>query len=199
MRSKKGLTFSIGMIVMLILTVLIFSMSLYFLFNWFGEAEALKAEIDRQTEDRIQAALRSGNQRVAIPVAIKEVKRGNPITFGIGIRNVVDAKEFSISLAFASAYTPNGMKIAAEPTWMEEKWLGNFKTIDAFTLKKNELKVVPLLVRADTNVGQSGATQKGDYVFNVCVWDSQAPQPCAKNRLNDVYTGKIYQITARVI
>lgn len=199
MKNKKGITFSIGMIVMLILTILIFSLSLYFLFSWFGQAETLKGQIDKQTQEQIMNALKTGNQKVAIPIAIHEVNRGSTVTVGVGVRNVVSAKEFSMSLAFSGAYSPTGMKIAAEPNWMQDKWLGNFRTIDAFTLQKNEQKVIPVVLKADTNVGQSGATQKGDYIFNVCVWDSPVPQPCNKQALADVYTGKIYQITLRVI
>lgn len=196
--NSKGITFSIGMIVMLILSVLIFSLSLYFLFDWFGEAESLQGEIDRQTQEQIEAALKTGNQRVAIPVSIKDVNRGSPVTFGVGVRNILAAKEFSMSLAFSSAYTPNGLKIAAEPTWMEQKWLGNFRTIEPFTLKKNELRVIPVVIKADTNVGQSGVTKPGDYIFNVCVWDSPAPRQCVKDQLANAYTGKIYQVTLRV-
>jgi len=198
-RSKKGITFSIGMIVMLILSVLIFSLSLYFLFNWFGQAEVLKGEIDKQTREQIISALKTGNQKVAIPVAIQEVKRGNPVTFGIGVRNVVAAKQFSISLAFSGAYDQNGNMIPAEPIWMTQKWLGNFRTIEGFTLQKNQQEVMPAVIKADTNMAESATTRKGDYIFNVCVWDSPVPQNCDRTQLDNVYTGKIYQVTMRVI
>ncbi len=207
--NKKGFELSIGLIVILILSILIFSLSLYFIFKWFGQAEQLKAEIDRQTEEQIIAALKTGNQLVAIPIAIQQTKRGDAATFGVGVRNIAEQKQFSMATGFSGAYTLDGKQITVDDLFVTEKWLGGFAVTNTFALKKNEQKVIPMLIKADLNVEPKKATPKGDYVFNVCVYDeplrpdNTPPAECsaAQFRTNSevYYTGKIYQVTVRVI
>ncbi len=199
---------SIGLIVILILSVLIFSMSLYYLFTWFGRAEQLKAEIDKQTEEQILAALKTGNQLVAIPIAVQQVKRGNAATYGIGVRNIAAEGAFSMATTFSGAYTPDGRTITVDETYLTEKWLGAFANTPTFRLRKNEQKVIPQLIKADLNIAQGAPTPKGDYVFNICVYDSglrpdnTPPSECStgqyKNDPTVFYTAKIYQVTVRV-
>ena len=100
--NKKGFEMAIGMIVMLIMSVLIFSMAIYLVFNWFGKADVLKAEIDRQTEAQIVSALRAGNTLVAIPISLRQVKRGGAVNFGMGVRNVGAGKTFSATFTATS-------------------------------------------------------------------------------------------------
>ncbi len=206
--SKKGLEMSIGLIVLLILSIIIFSLSLYFLFKWFGSAEELKAEIDKSTHEQIINALKTGNQLVAIPIAIQEEKKGSAVTFGVGVRNLAAEKQFSMATTFSGAYLPNGNIVcrAGEScaTYIEEHWLGSFATTPTFSLKKNEEKVQPLLIKADLNVDEGRTTPKGDYTFNVCVYDTPTPSgPCNEGQFRNnpavFYTGKIYQVTVKVI
>jgi len=197
MNNKKGLTFSIGFVVMLIMAILIFSLSLYMLFQWFGEAEELEAAIDKQTREQILSALKTGTSLVAIPFSIQETSRGSAVNFGVGIRNIQDQKQFATSISFSGAYDPSGREIIVDEGYVEERWLGQFAQSAPFTLKRNEQQIMPLLIKADTSIG-TGTTQKGDYVFNVCVFEGN-PAPCSLGQINNVYTRKIYQVTVRVI
>jgi hypothetical protein len=213
MTSKKGLEMSIGLIVLLILSIIIFSLSIHFLFKWFGSAEELKAEIDKSTQEQIINALKSGNQLVAIPLAIQEVKRGSTTTFGVGVRNIAAEKQFSMATTFSGAYLPNGNVIcrAGEScaAYIEEHWLGSFSTTPTFSLKKNEQKIIPILVKAGLNIDTSTTAPKGEYTFNVCVYDAPLrsdgtpPAPCSAGQFNNnpaaFYTAKIYQVTVRVV
>ena len=208
MMHKKGIEFSIGMIVGLILSILIFGMSLYFVFKWFGSAEELKGEIDRQTQQQIMSALKTGNQLVAIPISIQEAKRGSAVNFGVGVRNIAAEDDFSLAVSFSGAFTPDGKVIPVDKTYIDQKWLGTSSTVDTFTLKKNEEKLIPILLKADVSTAPGVQTQKGDYVFNMCVYkqplrsDGQPYAECSKNQfqLNSdaFYTKKIYQIVIRV-
>lgn len=209
MMNKKAMEFSIGMIVGLILSILIFSMSLYFVFKWFGSAEELKGEIDRQTQQQIMSALKTGNQLVAMPISIQEGKRGSAVTFGVGVRNIAAEDDFSMAVSFSGAFTPDGKVIPVEKTYIDQKWLGTSATVDTFTLKKNEEKLIPILLKADVSTAPGVSAQKGDYVFNLCVYkqplrsDGQPYAECSKNQFqinsDAFYTKKIYQIVIRVI
>jgi len=207
--NKKAFEMSVGMIVIIILSVLIFSMSLYFVFKWFGSAEEFKAEIDKQTSEQIMAALQSGNQLVAIPIAIQQAKRGTSANFGVGVRNIGVEKDFSLALSFSNAYLPDGKPIDCDPEYVERNWLGSFSVSNLGKLKKNEQKVFPFMVKADLNIASGKPAPKGDYVFNVCVYDmplsvnNEPPAPCSVGQFSQssevFYTSKIYQVTVKVI
>jgi len=194
--NKKGLTFSIGFLVMLIMSILIFSLSLYMLFQWFGEAGELEAAIDKQTREQILSALKTGTSLVVIPFSIQETSRGKSVNFGVGIRNLKETRKFSTSTSFSGAYDPGGQEIIVDEGYIEERWLGRFAKSGTFSLKRNEQQIMPLLIKADTNIGP-GTTRKGDYVFNVCVFEGE-PRDCTLGQINNVYTRKIYQVTVRV-
>ena len=212
MMNKKAFELAIGTIVILIISVVIFSMSLYFVFKWFGQAEQLKAEIDKQTREQIIAALKTGNQLVAIPISIQEAKRGRAVTFGVGVLNIGKEGPFSMAATFSGAYTPDGKEICRPvetcASYITQKWLGTFATTETF-LKKNEQKLLPVLIKADTNIEQGKATPKGDYVFNMCVYanplrkDGTPPAPCTPGQFktdpSQFYTGKIYQVAVKVV
>ena len=207
--NKKGFEMSIGLIVLIILSIVIFSLSLYFIFKWFGSAEELKAEIDRQTGEQITAALKTGNQLVAIPVAVQQAKRGKSASFGLGVRNIAAEKRFSMALDFSGAYYPDGMEIPVDAMYMNERWLGGFATADIGLLKRNEQRVVPFLIKADLNVAPGVPAPMGDYVFNVCVYDkpltvaAEPPARCSigqfKINSEAFYTSKIYQVTVKLV
>ncbi len=212
MMNKRGMEFSIGMIIGLILSILVFSLSLYFVFKWFGSAEELKGEIDKQTQAQITSALKTGNQLVAIPLSIQEAKRGSAVNFGVGVRNIATEDDFSLAISFSGAFTPDGKVIPVESRpggHIETKWIGSSATVDTFTLKKNEEKLIPLLLKADVSTAPGVSTQKGDYVFNMCVYkqplrsDGNPYAPCNKDQFQTnadaFYTKKIYQIVVRVI
>ena len=206
--NKKGIEIGINFIVMLIIGILLFGLSLSFLFKWFGSAEELKGEIDRQTEEQINTALKTGHQRVVIPIALQSLKRGKATTFGVGIRNIGNTGPFSIATTFSGAYLQNGNKIPADPDYIEDYWLGAFRVSETFTIAKNDQAVMPVLVKADTSTASNTPTLKGDYVFNVCVYNApidvngNPPVPCTIQQFQQdrskFYTEKIYQITVRV-
>jgi len=212
--NKKAITMSIGMIVMLIISVLIFIMAVTLLFKWFAGAEELKAEIDRQTKEQIMQALRIGNQLVAIPVAIQKTRRSNAVAFGIGVRNIKDAGDFSMAIRFSGAYTPEGREICKAgqtcAEYIDEKWLGNFNVIDTFRLKKNEQTVKETSIYAHSSISEGISTPRGDYAFNVCVYNqgltarNEPPAACNIGQFSltqggDFYTKKIYQVVLKII
>ncbi|MBI4146719.1 hypothetical protein HY489_05275 [Candidatus Woesearchaeota archaeon] len=200
--SKKGIEFSIGMVVALIIGVLVFILSVNLLFKWFGSAQELEQEIDRQTQEQILQTLKSGNQLVVIPFTVVDAKRGAMAKFALGVRNIGAQARFGAILSFDEAYAPDGSVISQKNAqFVEQRWLGNFKSVPPFTLKKNQQEVRPLLIRADVNAGQGIPTQKGDYVFNVCVYkdEGQSPPECKPENRKQFYTEKVYQATVRVI
>ena len=200
MKNKQGLEFSIGMIVTIIIAIVVFILAISFIFKWFGKAETLKAEIDRQTEEQILTVLRQGTSLIAVPLNIKTARKGEAVTFGIGVRNVLERREFSGSVSFSGAYYPDGRQIDVDETFLEQEWLGAFNIIPTFTLSKNEQKIIPLLVKVGM-IKPGKPAVKGDYVFNVCIFPSPEHLPCDPGDpsvMGQVYTNKVYQIVVKV-
>lgn len=198
--NKRGLEMSIGMVVMLILSVLIFILAISFLWNWYGKAETLKAEIDMQTEQQIMNALRQGNSLVSIPINVQSVQRGDPATFGVGVRNVGSPSTFTGVLSFSGAYFPDGSRNTdVDASYIEDGWLGSFRYIEPFQLDRNRMDVFPVLIQSRNRVSEQRSTAKGDYVFNLCIYDGGDYSSCSPDMLGEVYSNRIYQLTVRVI
>lgn len=200
--NQKGLELSVTMIVLLIISVLIFILAISFLWNWYGKAETLKAEIDRQSEEQILSALRQGNSLVSVPINVKQTQRGDSVVFGVGVRNVAADNMFSGAISFADAYLPDGSRNPdVDRDFIDENWLGNFNIINDFSLKRNEMKVLPLLVKAGNQVTPSKGTPLGDYVFDVCIFSGDNLGYCDNSLLgsDNLYSNRIYQLTVRVI
>ncbi len=198
---KKGFEFSVGIIVLLIISLLIFSLSIYFMFKWFGEAKQLESEVDRRTREQMIDVLKAGNQLVVLPFSVQDVKKGDFAEFALGVRNVVTERSFSFAISFSSAYFPNGIPITVDKSYVNQNWLGNFVAGSLGTIKRNEEKLVQVTIRAAPNIGAKPTVQ-GDYVFNLCIY-AGPPVDCSiaefENNPGRFYTGKIYQVTVRVV
>lgn len=199
MSNKKGLEVAIGTIVLIILAILVFIFAIAIVFDIFGGAEEIKAQIDIKTKSQIEAAMQRTNELVSIPFNVKSTKRGDAVTFGMGVKNILSPRDFSASVSFDDAYNPDGSVMGNVDTeTVMDTWLGNFRNIPAFHLVKNDYKLVPITILANTNTG-FGPTQVGDYVFNVCIFTKETPDPCDTASLSDVYTGRKYQVVVRVV
>lgn len=192
--NNKGIEFSIGMIVILILSILIFSISVYLLFKWFGEVDVLSDEIDRRTRDEISASLKTGSL-VTVPFPVQIVKKSQSAIFGIGVKNPGPAKTFSMAASFSKAYYPDGKLMTVDKDFIEA-WLGSFAQAEPFLINGNSDAVKPLLIRTS-----SSNVVNGDYVFNVCVFH-QDPVPCTVSSYRadpgKFYSERIYQVTVRI-
>ncbi len=197
--NKKGFEFSVGVIVILIISIIIFSVSVYLLFKWFGEVDVVSGEIDRQTRQQIATALQTGNTLVSIPFPVQVVKRGQSAVFGVGIRNPGPANEFSMSVSFSNAYTPDG-KIMPVDSFYVDGWLGSFAQTSPFLIDRNSNTVKPLLIKTGA-ISSGKFAVSGDYVFNVCVFHRDSV-PCSiasyRAAPNDFYSNRMYQVTVRI-
>ena len=205
--NKKGIELSVGFIVILIFSILIFSLSVYLLFKWFGDVDKLSDQIDRQTQAEITTALKSGNRLVAIPFPVQTVKRGQSAVFGVGVRNPASAKKFSIAVDFSNAFNPDGSSMdRVDRDYTMRNWLGSFSQVEPFFVQKNSEAIKSLMIKV-AEISPGVATLPGDYVFNVCVFvapDDSEPAAASCDISSYTrnpaafYSGRIYQVTVRV-
>ena len=73
-------------LVMLIMAIVVFILSIYFLAGFFEQSVTLRDRLDSQTQQQIESML-ARDARVAIPIDTVQMRPGDSATFGIGVRN----------------------------------------------------------------------------------------------------------------
>ena len=168
--NKKGFELSATVIVLLVITIVIFIGSMFFLKTFFTGAQEIKGEIERSTQEQIENLLRTGDL-VAIPLNKKTIKRGNGEIFGLGIRNVGAQKDFTVISNFPYKLDSNELKLVPVSI-----------TVD----------------HAIDDYGTS--TKSGTYVFNVCVFKGINMMDCDLEAFKttgfpeELYNKKVYQM-----
>ncbi len=168
MKNKKGLELSVNFLVILIIAIVVFGFGLAFVSKFFAGAKEMKAQLDSETQKRIEYLLNTGEQLV-MPVNTKTIQSGKNAVFGIGILNILGNKTtFMINLRCTLMLDKNdNAKPDSELTKyckgveMSRGWLFSDSVIE--TVENNEQKIIPILI----SVPQG--TPSGKYVFTVTV------------------------------
>jgi hypothetical protein len=162
LRSKKGVEIAASTMVILIISVLIFGYSIYFLFDMWRGVEEISGQIDVQTKSQIDSLLRDPRSKVAIPLTKKTVFSGGETFFWIGIKNVGDnPATFKIKTEFSGAYSLDGKK-SISPEGDPDSWTGNFREVDLEDIPAKQSGETFIIIKPDIQ-------QKGVYVFRVDV------------------------------
>jgi len=186
---------SLTVLVLIILSILIFIGAISLVWKFFAGAEDIKAGIDLQTEQQINALLRGGNELVAIPVNTKSVAIGREAVYGVGIRNLGDERDFHVWLNFEDMYDRAGKRagVGYSREYIEQYWLGSFQTLGPVLIAKHQYEIIEPRIRVAPMVAEDAATPKNVIAaFNVCVSD-QLPEtvgPCTLDTPTDLLYGK---------
>ena len=164
--NKKGFEIAINFIVILIITLVVFGMGLYFAKQIFFKAKQITAQLDQNSEDRINLLLDRGEQ-VAFPITSKDISGNEIAVFGLGVLNVLDSGTmFTVEIKCSKYVNRAGAEVilGGSKTYCDlegnQKW--SFP-IDPFSLGKNDKKVIPIAI-----VPPSGKPA-GTYAFQVTV------------------------------
>lgn len=209
--NKKGMELSAMFLVTLILTLLVFIFSVYFVWNIFQGGRELEQSLSTNVEEELKSLIIDQNAIVAVYPQSDQGRVGEQKTFGIGIRNVgQNAQKFKIVLSFAGAYSPDGKlnfcpEIDECRDFVNEKWLGKLRVSSA-TIPPQKLEILPLIVKLNPAFGSGKSTKKGTYQFNICVYDESASQSareddCTSAERTVVYPtgqGRIYKFEVNV-
>jgi hypothetical protein len=197
--NKRGLELSLTVIVLIILTIIIFIGGVALVWKFFAGAEEIKAGIELQTKQQIEALLREGTALVAIPVNTKQVRLGKETTFGLGIRNIQETQGFFVRMDFAGIYDQKGRaaQVGYDTAYIEQHWLGGFQEQGPFSIGRNKYEIIPLRVRVATAISEGQPTPKGMLVvFNVCVFAGNPGGECEVG--NPGVYDKIHQVFVNV-
>jgi len=208
---KRGFEVSIGFLVILIFTVIIFAGSIYFLFQ-FGQATSeIQGEIDRDTEAQLLTLMQDGSI-VAVPFNKARLNIGKGKSFGVGIQNVEGAADnYGLAVAFSTAFDQNEdpLALSSSPpdgSFINDNWVVYVE--GPHRIDNNDYKAIPVYIQPDREMAQGSATVPGTYVFNVCVYDFDDMSPASAESscgfittgsdLSAWYTKKVYKIFIEV-
>ena len=205
MFNKKAFQLSVTFLVMIIITIVIFSFSLYLIKQFFTATGEIEKQISGDIQKEIERRLRESGEKVAIPINQGEINIGDSKAFGLGIMNTLGGPPttFHITMNLAENplrdtfghYTLDGDFVEdslADPVFINENWL--FENIPSVEIENNEQVVIPLTIRVDPKHSLITKSQEDTtYVFNVCVTTAPLSGVCQKGAPN-LYTDTVYKI-----
>ena len=159
--NKKAMELAVNFIVILIISIVVFGMGLYFLKGFFGFATEQTEQLDINTEKMIQNILLDGS-KVAVPLDKKTVNRGSSAVFGVGILNILGDKEnFSITLNNSLIIDKQGVPVDISP--LEDPYL-EFLSDYSRIVEANEQAIISIPIRV------SRGAKSGTYIVDLDVY-----------------------------
>ena len=162
--NKKGIELSINFVVILIITLIVFAGSITIAAKLMSRINVYKEAMDKQTEDRLESMINSGNEEVVIAFNKKDVRGGESVVFGLGVLNKLGVqKDFKVNVTPSQAVAKDGSVI---PDFTSTNPLGwsFLSSMDIGSIKNNDHKITPLVIISSKNA-LPGAT----YIFDVKV------------------------------
>lgn len=174
--SKKGMELALNFIVIIILTIVVFTMGLYFAVTSFSKTEMITQDTLGQLGDQLEDLACNDKEAVCVGIAKKTVKRGDLAVFGLQIANRIGNDE-----VFTFTITPKGYVLDSAPDQNIDGDDGTVAVVyqrDATTIKANDLKKFPIGIQA-TKESKYDAT----YIFDVKVFSgtTSSAYPGANN------------------
>jgi len=128
----------------------------------FKSAEEMKGSIDENMKREIESILTSG-QRVAVPFKSVSIERGETMLLGVGILNILDTRDFALSVVFSEALDKSDSPIcAAASPGCPQDW--EIQYPEEFIVGQNEQEIKDIHVRPSKNA------PSGSYIFNLTVF-----------------------------
>jgi len=187
-KSRKGFELSIGMIVLITLSIIIFIASLVVLMQVFTQTETVEAVISQDTQRQIESLIGAG-QSVAVVPSTLEIDRGKDAALGVGIsNNEVNTKYYIVVNALTKAFAPDESELkiaessgATQPktiTLSDKSNFDNWFLISASSIaiaggERNIMRLrvgVPHTIELGTGAAKKTYNiPKGTFVYNICV------------------------------
>ncbi|MBI4451682.1 hypothetical protein HY642_06930 [Candidatus Woesearchaeota archaeon] len=195
---RKGLEIAMSFIVMLIITIVVFGGSIYFIKKLFTQTEEARAQLDEETQQQINALIAEGEPLV-IPIVAKTVKAGTGATYGLGIKNVLNAQKlFYVRVGYSASFQQDTeKKVADVVTTVSDTEIGDYINThwllynhDPISLKNNEQKQTPIKIQSQHNIADGVRIVPGLYIFNVCVLQEEpaTDYSCSNNDVKNSLT-----------
>ncbi|MBU0470720.1 MAG: hypothetical protein KKA62_00415 [Nanoarchaeota archaeon] len=163
MKKKGAIALSMDFLVVIIISLVILAGGITLVYKFIGGAEEIKSDLDKKTTDELERLLVGQGQKVALPLHVADVPRGDTHIFGLGIMNMKESTEtFFISLELSKVVDAAEADITNQ---VDKSKVKNWVLFDGKGIMiepGNSIKE-PLLV----NIPKDAV--KGQYIFSVKV------------------------------
>ncbi|MBI4440144.1 hypothetical protein HY638_04190 [Candidatus Woesearchaeota archaeon] len=147
MRNKKGdLNITVNAIVVIVLALTFLSLGLVFIRQIFEGISDTTLTVQDQIRQQILDDLRRGDKKLSFPADEITVARGKEKIFGIGVKNVLDAKDdFTVEI-----FDSGGIGVPNSATLQDNSKVGFFWDSSPQTLGVNDVGVIGIKVIGPT-------------------------------------------------
>ena len=125
--------------VIIIFSIVMLSLGIYLIRNFFITTIDIQSEIDEQTKAQISILLEQG-EIIAIPLNKKVIDIGKEDVFGLGIQNMGNPGTFKVQVSLSGAYDKQNTDISSEV--VESEWL--LYDDASFDLDPDDNKQIPI-------------------------------------------------------
>jgi len=164
---RRGFELSISFLVILIISVVIFTLSLVILSKFWPISSDVPQALRDELEGEI-ANILTQDQRVVVYPALLTQPRGIHDLALVGWTNAKQEKrDFYIIVANTAGIDRDGNNIMLEPTDVD-RWI--LYKQGPFTVERGQQQRTDLLTHPPRRTGNA-ITPRGSYIFNICVID----------------------------
>ncbi len=164
---RGAIGLSIETLVIIIISLVILGAGITLIYQFIGGAEDIKAQLDLKTQDELERLLVGQGKKVALPLHVATVPRGDSHIFGLGILNTYDTIEnfrIEIRLNKVTDETKADVTTQVNPLNVAGWALYNTASI-AIESNANNKEAILIQVPKDAI--------KGEYIFVAEVFDSK--------------------------
>ncbi|MEK6809493.1 MAG: hypothetical protein AABY40_02365 [Nanoarchaeota archaeon] len=168
--TRGAIGLSVETLVVVIISLVILSGGITLIYQFISGAEEIKGQLDSKTQDELERLLVGQGKKVALPLHVATIPRGDSHIFGLGILNTYDAVEnFQIRIRFIKVTDDTNVDITSQVNALNIAAWALFNTVPvAIESNANDKEAILIQVPKDA--------LKGEYVFVAEVFDSKNNQ-----------------------
>ena len=164
--TKGAIGLSVETLVIIIISLVVLAGGITLMYQFIHGAEDIKGQLDQKTQDELERLLVGQGNKVALPLHVAAIQRGDSHVFGLGIQNIKDMTEsFSIKIRLDKVTDENKKVITAIDPASVASW-ALFNNAP-FAVESNANTKEAILIQVPT------AAIKGEYIFVAEVFDSK--------------------------
>ena len=163
MNKKGAIGLSINAIVVIIISLVVLGGGISLLYKFISGAEQLKGDLDKRTADELERLLIDQGKKVALPLHVASVSRGDGHVFGIGILNSQDTEQsFFVNVKLRKVIDETEADITSQVSpQLVEEWV--FYNTEALVISSGTHHKEAILVNVPNEA------LKGQYIFTATV------------------------------
>ncbi len=165
--TKGAIGLSVETLVIIIISLVILSGGITLIYQFIHGAEDIKGQLDQKTQDELERLLVGQGNKVALPLHVAIISRGESHVFGLGIQNINDNTEsFTVSIHLNKITDESKKDVTAsiDPQSVASWALYNSAPI---SVESNANKKEAILIQVPKSA------IKGEYIFVAEVLDSK--------------------------